>query len=86
MPQYIRASDLLPRHQAEPEDQGLHRQLGKRRADPNLRRTHRLSLALLSQVPVRLEHYFAKLHQDTTTQPFQNLHRAGTLPTARGNS
>ena len=26
--------DLLPFHQAEPEDQGLHRQLGKRRADP----------------------------------------------------
>ncbi len=44
--------DLLPLHQAEPEDQGLHRQLGERRADANLRGADRLSLALLSQVPV----------------------------------
>ena len=78
--------DLLPLHQAEPEDQGLHRQFGKRRADPNLRRPHRLSLALLSQVSVQLEHYFAKLHQDTTTQPFQDLHLAGTLRTPRDDS
>ena len=74
--------DLLPFHQAEPEDQGFHRQLGKRRADPDLCRSHRLSLALLSQVPVQLENYFAKLHQDTTTQPFQDLYRAGTLRTS----
>jgi len=40
--------NLLPLHQTEPEDQGLHRQLGKRRDDPNLCRAHRLSLALLS--------------------------------------
>ena len=78
--------DLLPLHQAEPEDQGLHRQLGKRRADPNLCRPHRLSLALLSQVHVQLEHYFAKLHQDTTTQSFQDLHLAGTLRTPRDDS
>jgi hypothetical protein len=46
----------------------------------------RLSLALLSQVPVQLEHYFAKLHQDTTTQPFQDLHRSGTLRASRDDS
>jgi len=35
---------------------------------------------------VQLEHYFAKLYQDTTTQPFQDLHRAGTLRTPKDDS
>jgi hypothetical protein len=41
---------------------------------------------LLSQVPVQLEHYSAKLPQDTTTQRFQDLNRAGTLRTPRDDS
>ena len=44
--------DLLPLDQAESEDQGLHRQLGERRDEPNLCGPHRLSFALLHQVPL----------------------------------
>ena len=44
--------DLLPLHQAESEDQGLHRQLRERRDEPNLCGPHRLSFALLHQVPL----------------------------------
>jgi hypothetical protein len=45
-----------------------------------------VSLALLSQVPVQLNHYFAKLHQYTTNQLFHFLNRAGTFRTPKDES
>jgi hypothetical protein len=65
--------------QTEPEDQGLHRQLGKRRIEPNLRGPHGLSATLLSQVLVQPGHYFAKLDAIITAQSIQNLYLQGTL-------
>jgi hypothetical protein len=44
--------DFLPFLQAESEDQGLHRQHRERRPDPDLCGPHRLSFALLHQVPL----------------------------------
>src|SRR5208337_4516448 len=66
--------DFLPMDQAESKDQGLHRQLGKRRAEPNFYGAHGLSAALLSQILVQPWHYFAKLDAIITTQSIQNLY------------
>jgi hypothetical protein len=71
--------DLLPLHQAEPENEGLCWQLGECRLDANLRVADCLSPAVLCQVTVLLERYFAKPQAYITTQSLSNMQRQGAL-------